>query len=599
MGRITTSSSLRLNQASDPYERFRELDGQHEWQTAMPETYVLYPVRKLESGRLIYFNFNLAKEMGLIPRSHPHALNKKLERAVLDAFCIRIINEYDQKQNIRYLPQVMKPNKFMATRYLQLQHANKLGKTSGDGRSIWNGQITHAGVTWDVSSRGTGVTCLAPGYVEAQKPLRSGSTRYGYGCGLADLDELLGAAIFSEIFHRNEIETERVLAVIDSGAGHGIGVRAAPNLMRPAHVFMHLKQNNYDALRCSIDYFIDREFRNGRLRFNARQKDRDRRMLKTIAENFGRFAAKLDRNYIFAWLDWDGDNVLTSAGIIDYGSIRQFGLRHDQYRYDDVERFSTTLNEQRSKARLLIQTFAQVFDFLKYGKKRSFGCFQNHWSLRVFDRALDDEILKLFLKQTGCSDRQIRALMQDHRGLVVRTYKSFSILESAKTRRKTRKVPDGINRPAILNMRAALTDLAKRSGPLPARQLFKLILAKSARGRDRKPSTKLLQSVRHFQSQYFALREKLSHFSAKEFAKNAARTNRQDRITGDALLYIVDELIVGLRKQKLSIADIQTSIDTLVDEQTDNTGASLQPKALNHDLHTVFAEIIDGHKECI
>ena len=61
-------------------------------------------------------------------------------------------------------------------------------------------------------------------------------------------------------------------------------------------------------------------------------------MLRLLSKDFAEFAAKLEMDYIFAWLDWDGDNVLADAGIIDYGSVRQFGLRHDQYRYDDVER---------------------------------------------------------------------------------------------------------------------------------------------------------------------------------------------------------------------------------------------------------------------
>lgn len=110
----------------------------------------------------------------------------------------------------------------MATRYLQLQHKDKTGRTSGDGRSIWNGEVEHNGVVWDVSSRGTGVTKLAPGAVEADKPLRSGSTAFGYGCGLADIDELVASAIMAEIFYKNNIPTERTLAVIDLGRGNGI-----------------------------------------------------------------------------------------------------------------------------------------------------------------------------------------------------------------------------------------------------------------------------------------------------------------------------------------------------------------------------------------
>ena len=63
--------------------------------------------------------------------------------------------------------------------------------------------------------------------------------------------------------------------------------------------------------------------------------------------------------------------MLIDAGIIDYGSIRQFGLRHDEYRYDDVERFSTNLNEQNRKLGFIIQTFAQLVDFLQNKTKIS------------------------------------------------------------------------------------------------------------------------------------------------------------------------------------------------------------------------------------
>ena len=42
------------------------------------------------------------------------------------------------------------------------------------------------------------------------------------------------------------------------------------------------------------------------------------------------------------WLDWDGDNILTDGSIIDYGSVRQFGLYHHSYRFADIDRMSTS-----------------------------------------------------------------------------------------------------------------------------------------------------------------------------------------------------------------------------------------------------------------
>lgn len=101
-------------------------------------------------------------------------------------------------------------------------------------------------------------------------------------------------------------------------------------------------------------------------------------MLDELCYAFSQFTSQLERNYVFTWLDWDGDNVLADAGIIDYGSIRPMGLRHDKYRYDDVERFSTTLNEQKTKGRLIIQVFAQIVDFLNTKNKKPLQKFSKH-----------------------------------------------------------------------------------------------------------------------------------------------------------------------------------------------------------------------------
>ena len=224
---------VRLPRAEDEYGAFHQLDGRHPWQESVPEGLILYPVRKLSGGKVSYFNFDLAKEMGLIPKDHPNRINKKLAQKILDTFCLRIVNEYDQQHRVKFAAQAMKPHTYMATRYLQLQHSDKAGRTSGDGRCIWNGIVSTKTQIWDVSSRGTGVTALAPGAVQAGEPLKSGNNDHGYGCGMAEIDELFGAAIMAETFHRNGIPTERVLAIVDLGKGVGIGVRAAPNLIRP------------------------------------------------------------------------------------------------------------------------------------------------------------------------------------------------------------------------------------------------------------------------------------------------------------------------------------------------------------------------------
>jgi uncharacterized protein YdiU (UPF0061 family) len=312
----------------DAYRAFATIDGRHPYRDAVPGGSVDYRARRRHDGELAYFNYALAREMGLIRASHPDRLTAGLRRAVLDAFALTIINEYDIAHGLRVKPADRLPHPYMATRYLQLQHPGRRGTTSGDGRSVWNGTWRHGGVTWDLSSCGTGVTRLCPATAETKRFYKSGSRRASYGCGTAAVDEGLSAALMSETFHRNGIATERVLAVIAFPGGFAINVRAARNLLRPSHLFAPLKQNDLPRLRAVVDYAIGRERANGVLPATRSAADGYRAFGEWVARSFARAAASFEREYIFCWLDWDGDNVLLDGSIIDYGSVRQFGLFH-------------------------------------------------------------------------------------------------------------------------------------------------------------------------------------------------------------------------------------------------------------------------------
>ena len=156
------------------YSEFDQLNGIHPWQTAVPEGFIAYQARVLRSAKVAYFNFDLAREMGLIEKDHPNEISKSLEKKLIETFSLQIINEFDIENGFEYPEKDIKQNLYMATRYLQLQHPNKQGKTSGDGRSIWNGFLNNKTGQWDVSSRGTGVTALSPGSVESGKNLQTG-----------------------------------------------------------------------------------------------------------------------------------------------------------------------------------------------------------------------------------------------------------------------------------------------------------------------------------------------------------------------------------------------------------------------------------------
>lgn len=601
----------KLSISENSYPSFDELDGRHPWMEAVPEGFVGYKVRRLNTGEVSYFNFKLAKEMGLIPATQAEQMTPDLEEKLIQTFSIQIINEYDELSRRRIDPKTILPHKYMATRYLQLQHSNKQGKTSGDGRGIWNGTVSNRGKVWDVSSRGTGVTCLAPGAVQAKRPLKTGGTEFGYGCGLAEIDELFGASILAEIMHLQGIPTERVLCVIDLGKGFGIGVRAAQNLIRPAHLFLYLKQERLKELKAATDYLIERQIENKNWNIKAKGPARYDEMLDCISKSFADFTAKLDVDYIFAWLDWDGDNVLADAGIIDYGSVRQFGLRHDKYRYDDIERFSTNLNEQRVKARMIVQVFAQMVDYLKTGERKSLKSFVNHTSMQVFDREFNKKRSHRLLYRMGFNEIQRENILKKT-GLFSQFEKEFNFIERAKVSGNIEKVADGVNHPALYNVRALLRTLPKQFAKTPStEELFKSTLSRFAKSRDMRMGGKQGRHIQNFVNLYkelvVAAAGRLKPDSIlKGLAKRAEKLNSDQRITGNALIEVVEE-ILNEKRRGLSAGQIQKIIDRLVHEHTgmpevncsrfykEDSGTPL----VKADLLTKLMNLVEQHKEDI
>ncbi len=584
---------------------------------AVPQGYVPYRVRELRTGDVAYFNFALAKEMGLLPHDHPHQMTAELKAKLIETFSIQIINEYDELMNRRVDPRTIKNNKYMASRYLQLQHANKRGTTSGDGRGIWNGVVEYRGKIWDVSSRGTGVTCLAPGSVEANRPLKTGSGAFGYGCGLAEIDELYGAAILAEIMHLQGIHTERVLCLIDLGKGYGIGVRAGQNLLRPAHLFMYLKQNRLAELKAGVDYLIQRQSKNGRWKLNKIGLGKYEELTQILSESFAKFTATLDIDYIFAWLDWDGDNVLTDAGIIDYGSVRQFGLRHDQYRYDDVERFSTNLNEQRTKAKLLVQVFAQMLDYVRTGQKRALKEFAKHPAVTSFNAHFDRAKKDRLLYRMGFNADQRERILKAKNQTIAQFQKEFEYFERAKISGSLSKVADGVNHPALFNMRNIFRHLPDQflnegfESSIGDAEFYKMILSSFAKTKDTQMRPKHQGHLQNFQRLYKEIflqafsNHKPTQAQLKGISERAKILNRDSRITGNALIQIVNELIAQ-KKKGLNHQAVQAIIDQFILNHLDfpevkiSSYYSRKPRSLTKpDLFSKLLTLVEEHQEDI
>ncbi len=562
------SKVSKENHQSNVYAKFKTIDGSHPLKRFIPEAVVEYRARLRNGGTVAFFNFDLAREIGLIPENHPNELTNELKQEILNAFSLVIVNEYDQLSGLKVEEGSLKPNTYMATRYLQLQHPCKKGTTSGDGRSIWNGQVSHKGKVFDISSCGTGATRLSPATNINKKFYQTGDPTISYGCGFSEKDEGLGSLFFSEVLKQNGTATEQVLAIIEYQKGLSINVRVHENLLRPSHFFNHLKQGNYDVLKRMVDLYIDQQVKN-KIWSNVPKENISKwdYFLQRVSETFARISANFEDEYIFCWLDWDGDNILMNGGIIDYGSVRQFGLYHHEYRYDDVQRWSTSIKEQKLKAKYIVQTFAQLVDYLKTEKKKSVEDFKSHHSLNYFDQVFNDWKNRNILRKIGFKADHVEFLMQNARKDVQTFRDNFNYFEMAKSSKGPIKVPDGMNWNAIYCMRDILRELPQMllsrgiQTTLSHDEFVEILKSKYATKKDMKWTLRKELKVKGFQNSYIKLvnliGKKYKIPSEKvllEITMRSSVLNKYDRVTGDSITNIVHKVMS--RKPKLSAEEI-------------------------------------------
>jgi uncharacterized protein YdiU (UPF0061 family) len=574
---------------SNPYSKFREIDGNHPLKKQVPEAVVEYQVRSRSGGQVAFFNFELAREIGLIPENHPDEFTKELKEEILQTFSIIIINEYDMMNNFNFPKEEIRPNTYMATRYLQLQHPCKKGTTSGDGRSIWNGQISKGGKTWDISSCGTGATKLSPACNINKKFYQSGDPTVSYGCGYSEKDEGLSSLFFSEVLAKNGLETERVLGIIEFAKGIAINIRVHDNLLRPSHMFNHLKQNNLPTLKRMVDYYIDRQIKNKVWKHTpTEQKSIYDYFLNQVMETFAEMAANFEDQYIFCWLDWDGDNILMDGGIIDYGSVRQFGLYHHEYRYDDVQRWSTSIKEQKQKARYIVQTFAQIVDYIKTEKKKSIDDFKNHHSVASFDKRFFDYKNRNILTKIGFNSKYAEFLLESCRKEVEDFRNDFTYFEMAKSVKGPQKVPDGINWNAIFCMRDILRELPQiflsrgMNGSVSTDEFIDVVKSSYATKADLKRSLRRDLKIKSYQKNYLKLMNKVAQkFKIApekvllDVSMRSSVINKYDRVTGDSITNIVQKVMN--KRPKLSAEEIMGILKEFTDYQNLNPDKSRRP----------------------
>jgi len=331
-----------------------------------------------------------------------------------------------------------------------------------------------------------------------------------------------------------------------------------------------------DALRGVADHFAARQIANGCWPKLPRGSRRYRYLADEVARTLARVTATFEREYVFCWLDWDGDNILADGGIIDYGSIRQFGLFHREYRFDDVQRMSSTLTEQRAKARGIVQNFAQIRDYLIDGNCAPLRSFANDPILELFDREFDHTKRELLVANLGFDSEQTRQLLAHAGPLVERFSKAHAYFERARSSRGPRPVTDGITWNAVFSVRDLQRELPQRfliqASPIPAAEFLEIAASGYASPRDSRSTPHRARMANQFQRAWlemFVEAARLTRQTPGEVlagvAERSARINRYDRITGDSIEYATSRLVRNRRK--ITSANMYDVIERFVHHQ--------------------------------
>ena len=97
------------------YEKFKEIDGSHPWRDVSADGYVDYQARIRSQGRVLFFNFPLAKEMELIPEDHLSVINKELEQVILNLVtnAAEAMKQYDGEKRIELSTGLSRKGKYI------------------------------------------------------------------------------------------------------------------------------------------------------------------------------------------------------------------------------------------------------------------------------------------------------------------------------------------------------------------------------------------------------------------------------------------------------------------------------------------------------
>jgi hypothetical protein len=222
----------------------------------------------------------------------------------------------------------------------------------------------------------------------------------------------------------------------------------------------------------------------------------------------------------------------------------------------------------------MVQVFVQMADYLKTEKKRPLKEFAKHPVVLTFNKKFHEYRTHRLLYRIGFNEAQREKIMKSQE-LYEAFDKEFTYFERAKISGDKTKVPDGVNHPALFNMRALLKFLPEFYSThgleknLSDEEFFKTMLSSFAKARDTQMRTKHQGHIQNFLRLYKALIEKAASPNQrpqallKKLYERSRKINTENRITGNALIQIVFE-IMAQSKKGMTSTECQKVIDQLI-----------------------------------
>ncbi len=247
-------------------------------------------------------------------------------------------------------------------------------------------------------------------------------------------------------------------------------------------------------------------------------------------------------------------DFLNGVGVVAAGTLVPACVTPSAPVFDDSPRWSTTIPEQRRKARHIVQCFAQIRDFLLTGRKPALKSLSRDPVLALFDRVFSERKRRLLLKKIGFREETREALMQREPALIQDFEKPYRHFEHARSSRGPRKVPDGINWNAVFCTRDLLRELPARYARafrrIPAEEFLDIACSSYATRADRALTPHRRRMASAFQRCYLRLIEAAARHTGTgvdallaDLAERSALINRAERVTGDSLTHAAASLV--------------------------------------------------------